>query len=228
MADLPSHADWERWFPADWVTEMREQIRLWFYSMLFMSVALVGESPYRRVLTHEKVNDETGRPMHKSWGNAIWFDDAVEEMGADVMRWMYAGQTPSQNLNFGYGPATRSSGRLLKLWNSYAFFVLYANIDGFTPSLRDPDRGAENRPRIRPLDGRGHPAPGGRVEGSARRLRLAAPGAGLRAVHGRPVQLVRADLARPLLAVAATTTTSGPRTRRSGTRSCRHRAASRR
>ena len=134
VADLPSHADWERWFPADWVTEMREQIRLWFYSMLFMSVALVGESPYRRVLTHEKVNDETGRPMHKSWGNAIWFDDAVEEMGADVMRWMYAGQTPAQNLNFGYGPATEVKRRLLKLWNSYAFFVLYANIDGFTPS----------------------------------------------------------------------------------------------
>ena len=62
IADLGSHADWEIWFPADWVSEMREQIRLWFYSMLFMSVALVGKSPYRRVLCYEKVNDETGRP----------------------------------------------------------------------------------------------------------------------------------------------------------------------
>ncbi|HEX5558585.1 MAG TPA: class I tRNA ligase family protein, partial [Gaiellales bacterium] len=105
IADLPDHAHWERWYPADWVSEMREQIRLWFYSMLFMGVVLDGRAPYRKVLTYEKVNDETGRPMHKSWGNAIWFHEAIEDMGADVMRWMYAGQQPAQNLNFGYGPA---------------------------------------------------------------------------------------------------------------------------
>ncbi len=58
------------------------------------------------MLAYEKVHDENGRPMHKSWGNAIWFDDAVEQMGADVMRWLFAGQNPGQNLNFGYGPAT--------------------------------------------------------------------------------------------------------------------------
>ncbi|HUZ83411.1 MAG TPA: DUF5915 domain-containing protein, partial [Gaiellales bacterium] len=132
-ADLPDHAEWEVWFPADWICEMREQVRLWFYSMLFMSVALVGEAPYRRVLVHERVNDENGRPMHKSWGNAIWFDDAIEEMGADVMRWMYAAQTPGQNLNFGYGPAAAVKARLLTLWNSYAFFAGYARIEDFTP-----------------------------------------------------------------------------------------------
>ena len=120
---------------ADWVTEMREQIRLWFYSMLFMGVVLDGRAPYDRVLTYEKVNDETGRPMHKSWGNAIWFDDAIEEMGADVMRWMYAAQPPAQNLNFGYGPAATVKTRLLRLWNIYAFFVLYANIDDHAPDL---------------------------------------------------------------------------------------------
>jgi isoleucyl-tRNA synthetase len=151
IADLPSHADWEVWFPADWVSEMREQIRLWFYSMLFMSVVLVGKSPYRRVLCYEKVNDETGRPMHKSWGNAIWFDDAVEQMGADVMRWSFAGQTPSQNMNFGYGPANEVKRRLLTLWNTYNFFVLYASIDDFQPryeALADgPDTSA-----ARPLD----------------------------------------------------------------------------
>jgi isoleucyl-tRNA synthetase len=132
-ADLPDHAYWEKWFPADWICEMREQIRLWFYSMLFMGLTLVGESPYRRVLAYEKVNDETGRPMHKSWGNAIWFDDAVEDMGADVMRWAYAGQDPAQNLNFGYGPARDIKRRLLTLWNTYSFFVLYASIDGYRP-----------------------------------------------------------------------------------------------
>ena len=80
---------WRKWFPADWVSEMREQIRLWFYSMLIMSVTLEDTAPYKAVLTYEKVHDEHGRPMHKSWGNAIWFDDAAEKMGADVMRWMY-------------------------------------------------------------------------------------------------------------------------------------------
>ena len=58
-ADLPDHAYWEEWFPADWVSEMREQIRLWFYSQLFMSVVLVGRAPFRRVLGYEKMLDET-------------------------------------------------------------------------------------------------------------------------------------------------------------------------
>jgi isoleucyl-tRNA synthetase len=151
VADLHDHAFWEKWYPADWVSEMREQIRLWFYSMLFMGVVLDGRAPYRRVLTYEKVNDETGRPMHKSWGNAIWFEDAIEDMGADVMRWMYAGQQPAQNLNFGYGPAGDVKGRLLTLWNTYSFFVLYANIEGFTPRYEllaaGPDLGS-----ARPLD----------------------------------------------------------------------------
>jgi isoleucyl-tRNA synthetase len=148
-ADLPSNADWERWFPADWICEMREQVRLWFYSMLFMSVALIGEAPYRRVLVHEKVNDETGRPMHKSWGNAIWFDEAVENMGADVMRWMYALQTPGQNLSFGYGPAAAVKAKLLTLWNTYAFFVGYAEIEDFVPDYGILGEGPAT---ARPLD----------------------------------------------------------------------------
>ncbi len=140
-ADLPDQAYWEKWFPADWISEMREQIRLWFYSQLFMSVVLVGRAPYRSVLGYEKLHDETGRAMHKSWGNAIWFDDAIEDMGADVMRWMYALQTPSQNMSFGYGPANEVRRRLLTLWNSYAFFVRYAEIDGFSPTWADAETG---------------------------------------------------------------------------------------
>ncbi|MDQ3876694.1 MAG: class I tRNA ligase family protein, partial [Actinomycetota bacterium] len=85
-ADLPDHAYWEQWFPADWVSESREQIRLWFYSMLFMSVTLDGRAPYRQVLAYERVRDATGREMHKSWGNAIEANEALERMGADVMR----------------------------------------------------------------------------------------------------------------------------------------------
>ena len=132
-ADLPDHAYWEKWFPADWVSESREQIRLWFYSQCFMAVTLDGRSPYRAVLTYERVRDETGREMHKSWGNAIEANEAFERMGADIVRWMYCEQIPSQNINFGYGPADDVKRRLLTLWHSVKFFVDYANVDGFEP-----------------------------------------------------------------------------------------------
>jgi isoleucyl-tRNA synthetase len=130
---LTNRPYWEKWFPADLVVEMREQIRLWFYSLLFMSVTLVGRAPYKRVFVYEKVYDEFGRPMHKSAGNAISFGDAVERMGADVMRWMYCSANPEANLNFGYGLADDTRRKLLTLWNVYAFFVTYANIDHFDP-----------------------------------------------------------------------------------------------
>jgi isoleucyl-tRNA synthetase len=133
-ADLPDHAYWEKWFPADWVSEMREQIRLWFYSQCFMAVTLVGRSPYRRVLTYEKVFDEHGKPMHKSTGNAIELDEALDRMGADVMRWLYCAQTPSEPLRFGYALAGDVKRRFLTFWNSVSFFVDYANVDGFRPS----------------------------------------------------------------------------------------------
>ncbi len=133
-ADLPDHAYWEKWFPADWVSEMREQIRLWFYSQFFMSVVLIGSSPYKRVLGYEKMLDEKGREMHGSWGNMIKAEDAFEQMGADVMRWQYSAQPPDRNLLFGFGPAHEIKRKLLTFWNSIKFFVDYANIEGFTPS----------------------------------------------------------------------------------------------
>ena len=110
-ADLPDHAYWEKWFPADWVTEMREQIRLWFYSQFFMSVVLVGRSPYKRVLGYEKMLDELGREMHGSWGNMIDAEDAFARMGADVMRWQYCAQPPDRNLLFGFGPGARDQAQ---------------------------------------------------------------------------------------------------------------------
>jgi isoleucyl-tRNA synthetase len=140
-ADLPDHEYWARWFPADWISEMREQIRLWFYSISFMSVTLVGRSPYRSVLTYEKLLDETGREMHRSWGNSIEASEALQRMGADVMRWQYCAQPPSKNLLFGYGPAHETKRKLLTLWNSVWVLVNYGNIAGFRPRLADLDRG---------------------------------------------------------------------------------------
>jgi isoleucyl-tRNA synthetase len=132
-ADLPDHAYWEKWFPAHWVTEMREQIRLWFYSLLFMSVVLDGRAPFRQVLGHEDVRDEHGHEMHGSRGNTIEAQEALSRMGADVMRWMYCEQAPTQGVKFGYGPAGEIKRRLLTLWNSVKFFIDYANIEQFTP-----------------------------------------------------------------------------------------------
>jgi isoleucyl-tRNA synthetase len=150
-ADLPEHGYWEQWFPAAWVSEMREQIRLWFYSMSFMSVALTGRSPYERVLTYEKVRDETDREMHRSWGNAIDADEALTNMGADVMRWMFCAQVPSQNLRFGYGPAKEIKRKLLTLWNSVGFLVTYANIESWEPRYADLDEGPRDA-ELRALD----------------------------------------------------------------------------
>jgi isoleucyl-tRNA synthetase len=147
-ADLPDHAYWERWFPADWVSEMREQIRLWFYSQFFMAVALVGRSPYQRVLAYEKMLDEHGREMHASWGNTIAAEDAFAQMGADVMRWQYCAQPPDRNLLFGYGPAHEIKRRLLTFWNSIKFLVDYGNIEGFQPSWSRLEPAGD----LRPLD----------------------------------------------------------------------------
>jgi isoleucyl-tRNA synthetase len=132
-ADLPDHAYWEQWFPADWISESREQIRLWFYSISFMAMTLVGRLPYRAVLAYERVRDEHGREMHKSTGNAIEANEAFDLMGADIMRWLYCAVPPNQNINFGYGPADEVKRRLLTLWNSVGFLVTYANIAEWRP-----------------------------------------------------------------------------------------------
>jgi isoleucyl-tRNA synthetase len=150
-ADLPDHAYWEKWFPADWVTEMREQIRLWFYSQLFMSVVLVDRAPYRRVLTYEKLLDAEGQEMHGSWGNLISAEEAFDHMGADVMRWLYCRQPPTQNIRFGYGPADEVKRRLLTLWNSARFYADYAVIEDFRPRYEDLRSGIADV-ELRPLD----------------------------------------------------------------------------
>jgi isoleucyl-tRNA synthetase len=129
---------------------MREQIRLWFYSQLFMSVALIGRAPFRSVLGYEKMLDEQGREMHGSWGNLINAEDAFERMGADVMRWQFCAQPPDRNLLFGYGPAHEIERKLLTLWNSVRFLVDYGNIEGFAPRAADLDGGPDAE--LRPLD----------------------------------------------------------------------------
>lgn len=120
---------WKQWYPAEFITEMVEQVRLWFYSLMFMSVTLEDKAPYQNVLTYCAVVDQEGNQFSKTLGNAIPFDQAAEKMGADVMRWMYAGANIHAPLKFGYDSAEEVYRKLLTLWNVYKFFVTYANLD---------------------------------------------------------------------------------------------------
>ncbi len=133
-ADLPDHETWQRWFPADWVSEMREQIRLWFYAQLFISVTLVGQAPYKRVLGYEKLLAEDGREMHGSWGNMIQADEAFAVMGADVMRWLYCAQPSNQDLPFGFAKGKDVQRKLLTLWNSALFYVQNSAVNSLPPA----------------------------------------------------------------------------------------------
>ena len=109
--------------------------------------------------------------MHKSWGNAIEFDEAAERMGVDVMRWMFAKARPEENILFGWHAADEARRELLILWNVYAFFVTYARLAGWTPA-RGRAAGSRRAPGARSLDpvarrghgrgGRGAPARRGR------------------------------------------------------------------
>ncbi|NQV30159.1 MAG: isoleucine--tRNA ligase [Candidatus Marinimicrobia bacterium] len=125
---------WEKWFPADFIVEsLPGQFRNWFYAILAMSTVMENRPPIKTIMGHALVKDENGDDMHKSAGNAIWFEDAAEKMGVDVMRWMYASQVPVNNLNFGYGAADEVRRKVLTLWNTYSFFVTYARLDKFDP-----------------------------------------------------------------------------------------------
>ena len=127
---------WRQWFPAEWISEsFPGQFRNWFYSLLAMSTVLEGSEPTRTIFSYALMRDEKGEEMHKSKGNAIWFEDAAEKMGVDVLRWLFVRHNPAANLNFGYAPADELRRQVfIPLWNVYSFFVTYANIDRYEPS----------------------------------------------------------------------------------------------
>jgi isoleucyl-tRNA synthetase len=128
-------AYWEKWYPADLISEsFPGQFRNWFYSLIAQSTALTNRPAFENVFSYALMRDEKGEEMHKSKGNAIWFDDAAEISGVDVMRWLYLSVNPSHNLNFGFKALDDIRRQfILPLWNSYSFFVTYARLDGFMP-----------------------------------------------------------------------------------------------
>jgi isoleucyl-tRNA synthetase len=135
---------WRQWFPADFITEsFPGQFRNWFYSMLAMSTVLRREPPFRNILGFATLFGEDGRPMHKSWGNAIEFNEGAERIGVDVMRWMFSRARPEDNILFGYNTADEARRELLILWNVFAFFATYAPLAGWRPKGGLPEPVAE-------------------------------------------------------------------------------------
>ena len=130
-----------KWFPADWVSEsFPGQFRNWFYSLLAMGTVMAETAPFKELFGYALLFAEDGREMHKSWGNAIEFNEAADKMGVDIMRWVYCNHKPENNLLFGYERADEARRAILiPLWNVYSFFVTYAKLDGWTPSWSDFD-----------------------------------------------------------------------------------------
>ncbi|MCB1155555.1 class I tRNA ligase family protein, partial [bacterium] len=127
---------WKEWVPAELVLEsFPGQFRNWFYALLAMSTMMEGIAPFKTLLGYALVFDEKGQPMSKSKGNAIWFDDAAKEAGADLMRWLYVSHDITSNLNFGFGALREVRGKFLNtLWNTYGSNANYARLADFTPA----------------------------------------------------------------------------------------------
>lgn len=122
---------WKDWVPATFITEsFPGQFKNWFYALIAESTVLEGIPPCKRILGYGTLLGEDGRPMHKSWGNSIEFNEGADKIGIDVMRWMFARQNPAENMLFGYKKADEVRRQFyLMLWNSYKFFVDYAILE---------------------------------------------------------------------------------------------------
>jgi len=136
----------EKNFPNDYVCEMIEQIKLWFYSLLIMSVVLTGKAPYKKLVTYQYVRDEHGGEFHKSGGNSLEADHVADKVGADVVRYLFSSSSPTLDMRFGYSLTDEARRKLIAFWNIYTFFNTYACIDnpqiaGFTPKIEDLSTG---------------------------------------------------------------------------------------
>ena len=126
----------EKQFPADFISEAVDQTRGWFYSLLAESTILFNQAPYKNVIVLGHVQDENGQKMSKSKGNAVDPFDALEKYGADAIRWYFYINSAPWLPNRFHGKDVQEGQRKFMgtLWNTYAFFVLYANIDNFDPT----------------------------------------------------------------------------------------------
>ena len=126
----------ESQFPADFISEAVDQTRGWFYSLLAISTLIFNKAPYKNVIVLGHVQDENGQKMSKSKGNAVDPFEALEKFGADAIRWyFYTNSAPWLPNRFHDKAVTEGQRKFMgTLWNTYAFYVLYANIDEFDPT----------------------------------------------------------------------------------------------
>ena len=126
----------EQQFPANFISEAVDQTRGWFYSLLAISTLIFNKAPYKNVIVLGHVQDENGQKMSKSKGNAVDPFEALETYGADAIRWYFYINSAPWLPNRFHGKAVQEGQRKFMgtLWNTYAFFVLYANIDQFDPT----------------------------------------------------------------------------------------------
>ena len=131
----------EKYFPADFISEAVDQTRGWFYSLIAISTLLFDKSPYRNVIVLGHVQDENGQKMSKSKGNAVEPMDALRRHGADAIRWyFYENSAPWLPNRFSDDAVQEGARKFMgTLWNTYAFYVLYANIDNFDPTAHELD-----------------------------------------------------------------------------------------
>ncbi len=125
--------EWRKWFPADFITEsFPGQFKNWFYALIAESTVLENENPFKTVLGFGTMLDETGKPFHKSLGNAIEFVEGADRFGADIIRWVCISEDPANNILFG-DHKTRAVMRqfYLILWNVYQFYIEYRRLDKF-------------------------------------------------------------------------------------------------
>ncbi|MBP3582965.1 MAG: isoleucine--tRNA ligase [Clostridia bacterium] len=129
-------------FPADFISEGVDQTRGWFYSLMAISTLIFDKAPYKNVLVLGHVLDKEGQKMSKSKGNAVDPFEALEQYGADAIRWYFYSNSAPWLPNRFFGEAVVEGQRKFMgtLWNTYAFYVLYANIDGFDPTKYTLDK----------------------------------------------------------------------------------------
>lgn len=122
-------------FPIDCVIEGKEQVRLWFYSLLVMSVALTGKAPYKKIVCTAMLLAQDGKKLSKSSPNNIPVEEAFSKIGADVVRYLFASNNMMSDVRFGFESTDEIKRKLLAFWNAYVFFNTYAVIDN--PNLEN-------------------------------------------------------------------------------------------
>ena len=193
---------WQEWYPADLVTEsFPGQFRNWFYALITESTVMTGQAPFTTLFGYALLRDEHGEEMHKSKGNAIWFDDAAEQIGADVMRWMFSATAPGGEHELRLPPGARGGAPLLPAGLEHVRLLRHLRAAGRLDAVGGGDRWAGRRPDAAgPLD----PVAPGRdwsptcATASTRYDAQRATRAD-RGVRGRAVELVRPPQPAPLL-----------------------------